>query len=187
MSTLASDVQKSAVQLAAAQKEQQTEAAFHTFFRSEYGRNWASNDANRIMIANYIGDQPITPETIAAAVSFIGDHLSPGDERSQARLDQEDAQVEQEKAEAVRAQQKAMWGMSKEDLRAEIRRQAEITNAPKPVTLINSSTGVEYTKRELLALPAADIRKLLSYPNGQDKRPEFRQAFDRILNTPEGA
>ena len=60
MNTLAADVKQSAEQLAASQKDAQTEQAFHTFFRTELGRQFSSNDANVSLITNYIGDQQIT-------------------------------------------------------------------------------------------------------------------------------
>jgi hypothetical protein len=185
MNTLATDVQKSAEQLASAQKVAQTEQAFYNFFRTELGRSFGCNDANKALITEYLGDQPITLENIAASVGFIGDRLAAANSWSAARLEKEDATALEEQAQAVRAQQKALWGMSKQDLRTEIRRQAELKNQPKAVVLTNPSTNAEYTKKELLALSASEIRKILTHTTGQSRGIEYRQAFDKILNSQE--
>src|SRR5271155_5378460 len=149
MKTLATDLQQSAEQLSAAQRESQTERAFYLFWRTELGRTFANNQANVALITEYLGDAPVTLETIAQAVGFIGSRLSSANPWSVSRLEREDAAIAEEQAEAVRSQQKALWGMSKESLREEIRRQADLKNQPKQITLTNPKTGVEYTKREL--------------------------------------
>lgn len=188
MNTLATDTKKATEQLVEIQRTTEKDRALWDFFRGNIGSAFSPCAANVNVLTHYIGeDQPWTVNLLEQAVSFISDKLAEATDNSRQMIRRQDREREEAEEAArlasIASGNAALLAMNKSQLRAELRRQQELKNQSKSVVLTNPATGVEYTRRELLALSAPEIKKLLLYPNHQSKPPEYKAAFDRILAT----